>query len=257
MDSHVAVVVAHPDDESIGFGAQLLRFPGSMVVHVTDGAPRNPKEWEQKGFETREQYADARKREMNAALDVAGHGGLRISLDAPDQEAAFRLAETTQKLVDLFVKNDIKFALTHAYEGGHPDHDATAFAVHTARALMKKDGLDLGIIETPLYRIEGSRSVRQSFVPMPDLEAITLPLNAEEIALKEKLFAAHASQSKILAEMSTTTEWLRGAPDYNFEQLPNGGEISHLFEDAGIPHQKWLERTGDALRMLGLKNAAQ
>jgi N-acetylglucosamine malate deacetylase 2 len=37
----VAVVVAHPDDETIGCGAILRRLPLVRLVHVTDGAPRD------------------------------------------------------------------------------------------------------------------------------------------------------------------------------------------------------------------------
>ncbi len=37
----VMIVVAHPDDETIGLGAQLRRFEDALLVHVTDGAPRD------------------------------------------------------------------------------------------------------------------------------------------------------------------------------------------------------------------------
>ena len=35
------VIVAHPDDETIGAGARLGGFREALVVHVTDGAPRS------------------------------------------------------------------------------------------------------------------------------------------------------------------------------------------------------------------------
>ena len=35
----IAVVTAHPDDETIGCGAQLSRLSGVTVVTVTDGTP--------------------------------------------------------------------------------------------------------------------------------------------------------------------------------------------------------------------------
>ncbi len=254
MDSRVAVVVAHPDDESIAFGAQLMRFPNSMMVHVTDGAPMDPKEWQKKGFETQQEYADVRERELNTALNIAGHTGLRVSLGFADQEAALRLAESAERLVELFLKHDIKFALTHSYEGGHPDHDATAFAVHAAKALLEKKNVALNIIEAPLYRVEGGKSVRQRFVPLEGMEVFELPLTKEQRELKRNLFAAHASQSEVFDRMSKTTEWLREAPRYDFAELPNEGQFSHIFTDADISAQKWQMLSEEALRSLHLKN---
>lgn len=39
--SRMLIVVAHPDDETIGFGAQLCRLRDALLLHVTDGAPRD------------------------------------------------------------------------------------------------------------------------------------------------------------------------------------------------------------------------
>lgn len=66
------VVAAHPDDETIGAGAVLGHLPGASVVHVTDGAPRDPRYFAT-GYEgTREDYAALRRGELLAAMSLAG-----------------------------------------------------------------------------------------------------------------------------------------------------------------------------------------
>jgi hypothetical protein len=41
IENKVMIVVAHPDDETIGMGAQLRRFNDALLVQLTDGAPRD------------------------------------------------------------------------------------------------------------------------------------------------------------------------------------------------------------------------
>ena len=55
------IVVAHPDDETIGLGAQLGRFEDALLVHLTDGAPRDGEDARNYGFASVADYAAARR----------------------------------------------------------------------------------------------------------------------------------------------------------------------------------------------------
>src|SRR4051812_11232063 len=68
VDAPMAVVVAHPDDETIGVGALLALFRRLLLIHVTDGAPRNLHDAQATGFATCGDYAAARRRELVSAL---------------------------------------------------------------------------------------------------------------------------------------------------------------------------------------------
>ncbi|MBY0111164.1 PIG-L family deacetylase [Patescibacteria group bacterium] len=244
----VAVVVAHQDDESIAFGAQLPKLPEALMVHVTDGAPNDEKEWKGKGFKSKEDYAETRRRELTDALNIVGHSGERVSLGIPDQGASAVLAQTAKRLADMFRAQGIHTVLTHAYEGGHPDHDATAFAVHAAQKIIEKEGGTLTIIEAPLYRPVDGVSTKQSFAPA-DTETYMIPLTVDQQELKQKLYDAHGSQRDAFAEMSTRHEWLREAPPYSFTELPNNGQVSRLYREAGLDTE-WTNRTSTALEEL-------
>src|SRR5690242_3645122 len=89
-EMRVMVVVAHPDDEVIGYSAHLARWPRSTVlVHATDGAPPDDRDAHAAGFDSGEAYARARRAELGQALS-----------HLPAQPAALlQLGQTDQRLV--------------------------------------------------------------------------------------------------------------------------------------------------------------
>jgi LmbE family N-acetylglucosaminyl deacetylase len=251
--TRVAAVFAHPDDETIGCGAQLARLNGSSVVIVTDGAPRNLHDANRLGFATAEEYAAVRLRELAAALGIAGvRAGQVISLGVPDQEAPFRLVQISLMLTELLARRVIRSVITHAYEGGHPDHDATTFCVHAAAALRRREHHDIGIIEAPFYSLGAHGVVRQVFAGSRCEAALALRLTAEQRELKGRMVAAHRTQREVLARFALDVERFRPAPRYDFSRPPNGGRLLYERYQWGLDGPRWSGLARSMRERLGL-----
>ncbi len=242
-------VVAHPDDEVLGCGVLLARRPDIQLVHVTSGAPADGADATRLGFGSPAAYAWARRGELEAALALAGIGpGAPVSLDIPDQAASLHLAALARRLSPLIEGADV--VLTHAYEGGHPDHDATAWAVHAAARRLGAAAPVL--VEMPFYRASPDGWLRQEFCPEPGAgpEVVLVPTAAER-ALKTRMVAAHASQASVLADFPVGVERFRLAPPYRFDRPPNGGLALYHRYPWGTTSATWAERVwaaDDAMR---------
>ncbi len=241
----VSAVVAHPDDEVISAGMLLRRleqYGGTVdLVHVTDGAPRNGRDAEQQGFPTREAYAAGRRSELQRALAVLELSPReQITFNVVDQEASLEMDGLAGRLAQTFEALRPDAILTHPYEGGHPDHDATACAVRMAlaRAAFVRPPL---LVEFTSYH-RGPAGMRVgSFLPGTGADADTLLLTGDERALKRRALSCFASQAAVVAWFPIDAERFRPAPRYDFSSPPYEGPPLYEDFDWGMDQQRWRE----------------
>lgn len=253
----VAIVAAHPDDECIGVGGQLRSLEPVAIVHVTDGAPRERRWWGAPELPSREAYAALRRRELAAALAMAGVGGAPLhELGIVDQEASCHLAGLTERLVEVLGALECDVVLTHPYEGGHPDHDATSFAVHAACRLMAARGARMPrVVEFASYHRGPNGALTAGvFLPADSAGEIVLSLSEGERERKRRMLAAFGTQRATLARFPIVEERIRPAPAYDFTAPPHEGRLFYEHFAWGCTGQEWCARARAALHLLGLRN---
>jgi len=246
------LVVAHPDDEVVALGARLGRFSSALFVHVTDGAPKNGQDSRAHGFATVEQYRNAREQELAQALMLAGvEDAGHVRLEIPDQEASFQLPHLTGQIERLLLDHRPEVVFTHPYEGGHPDHDACAFAVHHAIALLRMRGEAASmIVEGAFYHLRPSGVETGCFLPCPQetVEAAYLLSDTERLQ-KSALLACFATQQQTLSGFPLDFERFRIAPDYDFLQPPNGGSVLYDHFPWGVRSAQFCAMAREALEI--------
>ncbi len=216
--------MAHPDDEVVGLGARLDRFARLTLIHATDGAPRDGADARRAGFPTPSAYAAARAAELAAALDVLEVRPARaVSYGLADQTLVDRLAELARRLTGDLAGQTV--VITHAYEGGHPDHDACAHAV--ARACATLGRRSPAAWEFAGYFGVDGRLHANAFHPDPGRPETAWELSPDARARKARAFAAHASQADTLANFPPGREAVRAAPAYDFTEPPPPGETHY------------------------------
>ena len=247
----VIVVVAHPNDETIACGALLCRTSAVPVVLVTDGGPLEPADAMRLGVSSTEAYAETRRAEMRQALRIAGIRDDRlIALGFRDREVAQEIVPLAHKLAEIFLLHNSGTVLTHAYEGGHPDHDATALAVHLAGELLARQGHPVAVFEMPFCRLGEDGPLHQSF-PSGEGDGIGIALNPDEQALKARMMQCFATRKGILTPYKLDAERFRQSAPERFSQLPNGGRLYYEMRDWGMTGAQWLSLAEEAMAAVG------
>lgn len=255
VEGRVMVVVAHPDDETIGMGAQLCLFKDALLLQVTDGAPRDGRDAADHGFASVAEYAFARRVELRAALDAGGSGGVRTEIvGIPDQEAHLNLVMLTEELQRRLQQQAPDAVFAQPYEGGHPDHDAVAFAVQTAARLIANRGrLTPALIEMTAYHADGPRLATGNFLPA-DQPVTTIELSATDRLRKRRTICCFTSQQDLLAGFNTDVERFRTAPRYDFTRPPHPGELHYERLGWSVTGELWRRHAREALEALGVRS---
>ena len=252
------ILVAHPDDEAIGAGALLGHYPHAVVAHLTDGGGVEETTAIARGFPSRSAYAAARRAEVLAALSIVGIPEQRVrSLGIPDGEAGSRLVESSRVIMELLDDEQPDVVLTHPYEGGHSDHDATAFGVHLAAGILRREGGRAPIIlELTSYHHSNGERIRGQFIARDGVRVRTLVLDEQARARKISMFQRFASQSDVLGKFPVHVERFRVAPRYLFTEAPHEGVLDYERFCVRITGNEWRASAARALEMLRARKRA-
>jgi LmbE family N-acetylglucosaminyl deacetylase len=212
----VALIVAHPDDEVIGVGGQLGRWADALAcIYATDGAP---------------------------VVHGAGIGSDRIrTLGFRDQELVFTLTELDAALDRLLADIHPAAVITHAFEGGHPDHDALALvlACLIRRRRMREERAPL-LIEFAGYWLNESGALVTNRFASPNGGERQLRMSTPFRQQKNALLASLRTRQHVLRDFETREEWIRPAPAYDFRTLPNQGRVWYDRFDWPVRSDQWL-----------------
>jgi LmbE family N-acetylglucosaminyl deacetylase len=248
--ARLLVIAAHPDAETAGAASLLTTLPDCAVLHLSDGVPHDRALWPSGAALTRDGYASQRRGEVVRAMDIAGIPSTDVHcLALQDLELVFHLADLARELVRWMIALTPELVITHAYEGGHPDCDAAAFATSAARDLLLRSGQRAPmLLEMALCHGAGGELTIGQFVASDDVgpPQIQCAFRGAALDRKHEMLRCFESQEDALAPFFTLEyERFRPAPRYDFAAPPHFGPL--LYEQRG------MEMDGDTWRALAAR----
>jgi LmbE family N-acetylglucosaminyl deacetylase len=206
------VVAPHPDDEVLGSSSVLV---GSTVtvVHVTDGVPPWTSTADRSGLATQ------RGRECTSAWTVLSSRVDRVRLGFADLAAWQAVGEVAEALAGVIDRSGCDDVYLPAYQGGHPDHDATCLAGMRARQLLGSKGARSWWVYG-LYGYDETRRVRFGWLPPGFYDPIeTRGDDADRLGRKSEALRRFTSQ---VWPDSALDRWIRDPVPEQFAPLPAG-----------------------------------
>jgi LmbE family N-acetylglucosaminyl deacetylase len=224
----ILIAVAHADDETLGCYS-VLRTAGCdvRILHATDSTPLPLRYAEQAGYGSVAEYRIARRAEMLAALAVLRCDEARwTQLPFADQDAPRNVTAIRETALSFGADR----IYTHAYEGGHPDHDAVAFAL---RGLAE-------VWEFPLYHAsEVGEFAPGGFIVGEAAE--TVDLSGELREGKRRTLDCFHSQQRVIQRIPIGVEWFRPMRAYDFSKPPHEGPLYYEIRQHGWMWPEWRE----------------
>jgi N-acetylglucosamine malate deacetylase 2 len=222
IETPVLVVTAHPDDETLAMGGRLRHIEQLRLIQLTDGAPLCEADAKRAGFGNRASYAAEREREAERALAVLGLDCARVQVGAPDRASVFLLSELLPQIERELRHASIVF--THAYEGGHPDHDTAALLVQLGCDRIRSAGSTPPLrLEFSSYHHRAGKLVTGQFWSDPTCPETVVCLDEESANLKRRALAEYRTQAAVVDWFYPGEECYRGAPRYDFAKPPPPG----------------------------------
>jgi len=226
----VLVFAAHQDDEVLGLGLTLAKHRRNgdrvTVVFTTNGAGGNWKE----NSAVQRAVSTARFREACDALAVIGIGAADIvCLGFPDGGLHRYIPQASGDIATLIRTIVPRTIYVHAIEGGHLDHDMTAFIVQGVSARLRVGP----VYEWAEYNSEApggepvadARFASDPYVP--DFDCVRTPCDQSGLTSKEQMLARYASQAVSIRYYPFRGEILRtGRPIHLLPRLAHFTRLS-------------------------------
>lgn len=226
LRENALVLAPHPDDETIGLGATLMRRQSAsartVVYWMNSGVPRNDKH---DGRSHRER-ANARQRQ---AVAVSRELGFKpMGMNGATRELIRVWRDRLPEIEASMSESVARLLFYPALQYGHPDHDL-CWAI--GQLMLKRNPRLVGL-EYGLYGWKDGRVDFRAPTIVPSSRSVTIGLSMDEREAKSRLLQVYATEyPRILRKCPREFEW--------FQAGSTPSEIPIRFEPGWVSWLDW------------------